>query len=175
LCGLKTVVLDAEHLVCGAKVELDCVLRNPVGVLGDRCHVLGHRQLVRAVDGDRAREHEPLHIVGYRSIQDVDASDDVVRVVEAADEVREALGGVGREVIHVVVAAVGEKGIDEIDVGHRALAERRFVGNVVGKATGEVVDRDDFVAELDAVPGDMRADESSCSGNERTRQVRPPP
>ena len=72
-------------------------------VIGDRA---------AAVDGDRGREDETLDAVVHGGVDQVDAADDVVRVVEALDEVAQALGGIGREVIHVIEAALGEESID---------------------------------------------------------------
>ena len=85
-------VVEAEHPLRSGKVELDGVLRDAVRILGLRDDILGHRRLSRAVDGDRAGEDEALDgLRAERGVEHVDRAEDVVRVVEAANEVREAL------------------------------------------------------------------------------------
>ena len=62
--------------------------------------LLGHRQLrTRAVDGDRRGEDEGLHAGVHRRVEQVDAADHVVRVVEPLDEVAQPFGRVGGQVI----------------------------------------------------------------------------
>ena len=69
-----------------------------------------HRQLgARAVDGDRGGEDEHLHAGVDRRVEQVDAADDVVRVVEPLDEVAQPFGGIGGEVIDVREADAREQ------------------------------------------------------------------
>ena len=99
-------VVEAEHLAAGA--------RAPARRRTSRCRTnprarrtvsSRHRQLrARAVHGDRRREDEALDAGVDGGVDQVDAADDVVRVVEPLDEVAEAFGGVGRQMIDVVEA-----------------------------------------------------------------------
>ena len=74
----------------------------------------------------------------------VDAADEVVRVVEAADEVREPLGRVGGEVVDVVEARAArtEPPTSAASVDAMPCDEARAVGHVVAEAAGEVVEAD---------------------------------
>ena len=152
-----------EHLVRGAQIELDRVLGDAVRILRLGNHVLPHRQLTGAVDGDRRREDEALHLGLHGLVDERHGPDDVVRVVEAADEVGQPLGRVRRKVVDVVEAPLGEELPHERGVGHGAFDEPASGRNVVLETAAQVVENRDFIAPLETMTGHMRADETGPS------------
>ena len=98
-------VVEAEQLAARAQLHLHRVFRDAVRILWRRHVLFGHGRRRPAVNRNRRREHERLHAAVDRRVQQVDAADDVVGVVEPLDEVTQPLGSVRREVIDVVEAA----------------------------------------------------------------------
>ena len=101
-------------------------LAMPYGVLRVRRRRLGHRQLglapYTAIDDVKTNSAD----AGVdRGVQQVDAADDVVRVVEALDEVAQAFGGVGGEMVDVREAAVARTRVRPSGVGDAAVDECR--------------------------------------------------
>jgi hypothetical protein len=152
-------VVEAEHLVGGPEVQLHRVLADAVGVLGLGHHRLVHRQLAGAVHGDRRREHEALHLVPHRLVDQVDAPDQVVGVVEAADEVRQPLGGVGGEVVDVVELVLGEEAGEQRVVGDAPFHEQCPFRDLVTEAAAQVVEDHDLVTQPEALLRDVGSDE----------------
>src|SRR5581483_9905753 len=121
----------------------------------------------RPVHGDRAREDEALDRLGPDGgVDDVDRAEDVVRVVEAPDEMGEPLRRVRGEVEDVGEAVLPEQLVDELGIRGRAEDERRAGRHVLLVAAAEVVEHDDVVTGLDEVPRDVGADEAGASGYE---------
>ena len=116
-----------------SQVELDGVLRDAVGILRLRRHVFAHRHLARAVDRDGAGEDEALHLGGDRLVDQVHRADDVVGVVEAADEVAQAFGGVGGEVVDVLDAVLCEDPLEQRLVEDRSGVKRDAEGTLAAK------------------------------------------
>jgi len=151
----------------GAQVELDGVLGDPVRILGLGRLVLGHRDLTRSVDRDRAREDEALAIAQHRLVDEVDRGLEVRAVVVGADEVRQPLGRIGAQVVDVVKPAVAPQRRDEVGVAQVALDPAGSVGHVLHEPAAEVVGRDDIHPQLHARIGDVRPDEPRRAGHQR--------
>jgi hypothetical protein len=132
------------------EIELHRVLRDPVGVLRPRLHLLRHGRLAGAVDGDGGREDEALRLVAHRFVDEVHARLEVRAVVVGADEVGETLSGVGGQVIDEVEAPPAPQRAHEVRVAHVALDPFGPGRNVLAEATREVVDGDHLHAELEA-------------------------
>ena len=164
--GTKDDVIEAEHLAAGAKLELHGVLCDPVRILGTDGGLLCHwRGAAPAVHRDRRAEHERRHAGVDRGVQEVDASDDIVRVIEALDEMTETFGSVRGEVIDMLEMAVREHAVDEMMVGNGALDERGGRGNVLEKAAAEIVKNGDAVTAADQSVRHMGADEPGSSSH----------
>ena len=132
-------VVEAEHPLRGAQVELDRVLPDSIGVFGLRDGFLRHRRLGGAVDGDRAGEDEALDGLGAEGgVEHVDRAENVVRVVEAPDEVRQPLRRIGGEVEDVGELVRPKQLIDELRVHDRAGDEGRTVGHIRFVAAAEI-------------------------------------
>jgi hypothetical protein len=168
--GPEDDVVQTEHLVRGAQVELDGILADAVGVFRLRREVLGHGELVGPIDGDGRGEDEEPDFVLHGFVDEIDAADDIGFVIEAPDEMRESLGGVGGEMIDVIEAMLGKQAGQEGRIGHRSLEEAGLRGNLIAKAAGEIVERDHFVTERQAMADDVGADEASTAGDEGARR-----
>src|SRR6267378_3413691 len=124
---------------CG-QVQLDGVLRNAVGVLWFRRHFLSDRRFALPVHGDRGSEHETLHTVQHGLVDEVDRSDQIVSVVETADEVAQSFGCVRCQMIDVVEAAVIPETRDKAVVYNAPASKDYSIGNVVDESTRKVID-----------------------------------
>jgi len=153
-------VVEAEQPVGRSQLHLYRVLRNPVRVFRCRNVVFGHRRRRAAVDGNRGGEHERLHPIVDGGVQQIDAAEDVVRVVEAFDERAQAFGSVGGEVIDVIEAALREQPVDERVVHHAAADEFSRTRDVLAEPAGQVIEDGDVVAPRDERVRHVRADES---------------
>jgi hypothetical protein len=92
---------------------------------GETAGLLRHRRGgASTVHRDRRGEHECRHSGVDSGVQQIDASDDVVRVVESLDEMTEAFGRVRSEVIDMLETAVREHAIDETIISDAAMDER---------------------------------------------------
>ena len=159
-----------EHLFRLPDIHLGSILGDAVRVFRCRRHVLAHRNLVRAVDGHRRGEDEAPHRPGVdRTVDERGRAEEVVGVVEAADERAEPLGGIRGEVVDVVELVLAEEARDEHGVGDRAVVEVDAVGDVVEVATGEVVEADDGVAHREQFVGDVGSDKPGDAGDEGDR------
>ena len=112
-----------------------------------------------------------------RCVEQVDAADDVVRVVEALDEVAQALGRVGGEVVDVRGADPREDPFDGVGVNDRALHELRACRNVLAETASEIVEHVDLMAAGNQCVGDVRPNEPGRAGNLLSPPLRraPPP
>ncbi len=153
--------VEAEQVVRRPEVQLHGVLRDPVRILRRRPHLLGDRQhRARAVDGDRRGEHEGADAVVDRRVQQGDAAEDVVRVVEPADEVAQALGRVGRQVKDVIEPRRGEQVVHQGGVGDVARHEPGAARHVLPEPAAQVVEHGDVVPAANQRVGDVGPDES---------------
>src|SRR6266513_779217 len=163
----KDDIVQAEEFMARLQLELDRRFRDAVGILGKRGDVLTHGQLVGAVDGDRRGEGKAADLVVDAGVDQVDAAEQVVGVVEALDEVAEALRRVGGQVIDVVEAVAIEQPVEQLVVDDRTLDEAGAWIDVFLEAPREVVEHDDVEAKVvDQVVDDVRADEARASGDE---------
>ena len=142
-------VRQAELGVAGPQVLLDGELGDAVRVLGRRHQRFVHRHLIRAVDGDRGREDEALDVVVDAGVDQVDAADQVVLVVEAPDEVAESFGGIGGQVVDAADAVLAKEPLDQRRVEDAALDERHVRRDVLGEPAAEVVQHHDALAAPD--------------------------
>ena len=149
---------------------LDGQLGDAVGVFRVRRRLFGHRQLgAGPVDGDRGGEHEALDAVIDRRVDQVDAADQVVGVVEALDEVAQAFGGVGGQVKDVVEPIARRTGGRPASTSLMLpWTNSRAGGDVVREAAAQIVEDGDAGGRAGAaVLGDVRADEPGAAGDER--------
>src|SRR5438309_5717706 len=151
---------------CG-QVQLDGVLRNAVGVLGFRHHFLGDRRFARPVHGDRGSEHETLDTVLHGLVDEVDRSDQIVSVIEMADEVAQSFGSVRCKMIDVVEAAVIPETRDKAVVYNAPALKDYAIGNVVDKSARKIIDAQDLEAHIETMPREMRSNETRDTGDER--------
>jgi hypothetical protein len=75
------------------------------------------------------------------------------------------LGRIRGEVIDVVEAVSVEQPRHERSVGDRALDETGTLRHLVAEAAGEVIEDHDFLAQPQAVLGNMRPDEPRAAGD----------
>src|SRR5206468_6984359 len=100
---------------------------NAIGILRMRSAVLAHGRGDVTVSRDRAGEDKAVHFVAHACIDQVDAAKDVVRIIELANEVRQTLGRVSSQVIHIsefvffeetaYQRGVGNTALDKLDAG----------------------------------------------------------
>ena len=88
-------------------------------------------------------------------VDEVDAADEVVRIVEALDEVAQAFRSVRRQVKHVGELAGREQPVDQRGVCHAALDKLRACRHVVGEPSAQVVQHRHAAPPGHQVPGDM--------------------
>ena len=158
------------------EVQFHRVLGDPVRILGLGNRLLRHGELVPAVDGDRGGEDEALHPARVnRGVDEVDAGEEVVVVVEAADEVAQALGGVGGQVEDVLEGMIGEQLADEGLVGDRSLDERGAGRDVLHEPPGQVIHGNHLMPCGDEMLGDMTADETSTTSDQYLAHVNESP
>ena len=157
-------VLEAELVPGGGQIKLARIFRHAVRIDRLGRERLGHRRLARAVDGDRTGEHEPPRAVVDRGVDERDGAHQVVRVVEPADEVRQALGRVRGQVIDVAEAVLGEQTRDQFMVDHAPANERHALRKIVLGTTGEIVEHDHggMAGRKDGT-NDMGADEAGAA------------
>ena len=74
---------------------------------------------------------------------------------------RQPLGRVGGEVIHVVEVLNGEEAGDQLVVDYRAFDEVRLGWHVLNKAPAEIIENNDIVTTLDQGARHVSADEPS--------------
>jgi hypothetical protein len=101
--------------------------------------------------------------VVHRRVDEVDAADDVVRVVEALDEVAEPLGRVRGQVVDALEPVLAEQPLDEPDVRDGALDEGAARVDVLLEPAAQVVQHDDLVAGSGQLSGEVGADEATAS------------
>ena len=166
-------VLKSEVLARRLQVQLDCHLGDAVGVYGAHRVALPHRELPMPVHRDRTRENKMLDAVAQREADESSARHNVVLVVEAADVVRKALGGIGTEMEHVPKSFLLEEVRHQPKVDHGALDEGGALGHVLDEPSAQVIHHDDAVALLKKFPGHVRAEESSPTSNETIRHAYP--
>src|SRR5207245_1075012 len=99
-------------------------------------------------DGDRGGEGKAPHLVVDAGVDQVDAAEQVVGVVEALDEVAQPLRRVGGQVVDVVEAEVIKQPVDQLVVHDGALDEAGFGIDVFLEAARQVIEHDDIEAEL---------------------------
>ena len=69
------------------EIKLYRILRYSVRVFRLRGDVFTHRDLTRAVNGDRRREDKGPHLVFHALVDDVHRTHDVVGIIKRPDEV----------------------------------------------------------------------------------------
>ncbi len=84
--GAEDRISKAEHVVGTLEVLLDGQFRDAIRIFGDGGHVFGERSLAGAVDGNGAGKDEAFDVVIDRRVDQVHRADEVVVVVESADE-----------------------------------------------------------------------------------------
>ena len=118
-----------------------------------------------AVHGDRRGEHEALDVVVHAGVDQVDAADQVVLVVEAPDEVAEPLGGVGGQVVDALERGARRRAARPARWSRMLALDELSPGvNVLGEAAAEVVEHDDVRGPRGG-SGDVRADEAGPAGD----------
>ena len=105
--------VHSEHVVGRLQLLFYGVLGDAITVLRLRLGFLSQGNLPSAVDRDGGREHETIHVVVHRRVDQVDAPDQVVLVVESFDEVAQALCGVGSQMVDAFEALGGEELMNE--------------------------------------------------------------
>ncbi len=93
-----------------------------------------------------------------RRVDQVDAADDVVRVVEALDEVAQAFRGVGGEVIDVREADAREQAIDGVGIRDAAVHEAGGCRDVLAEPAAEIVEDVHLVSTSNERVGYVRPD-----------------
>ncbi len=159
-------IVQPEHVLGRIEVHLHGQLRHPVGILRHGPHVLAHWWLQRPIHRDGAGENEALHLVADRGVDQVDAPDEVVLVVEAPDKMAEALGGIGGQVVHVGEAVLREEPFHKGIVGDGAMDKDRLRVHLVLEAAAEVVQHHHAMAHGQQVLHDMGADEAGAAGHQ---------
>lgn len=110
----------------GPQVQLAGVLGDAIGIFRLWYQVLRHRQLVLTVHGDRGRKHETLDAVIDGRIDKVNATDEVVFVIEPANEMAQALRRVSRQMKYVLEVVLRKQALNQRRVGHTALDKQRI-------------------------------------------------
>src|SRR5713226_7104788 len=100
--------------------------------------LLAHRRDDRSVDCNRRSEHHTFYFILHRGVDDIDAADQVILVVEAPYEVRQSLGRISRKMIDVVESGF-EQAFDETDISYRTTHEGCRGGNVLAAVSRQVV------------------------------------
>ena len=97
--------------------------------------ILPHGELVGAINCDAGGEDKALHCACIdRCIDQVDASDEVVLVIEASDEVAQTFSSIGCEVKDVFKLMLFEQRLTKLHIVDAALHEGGDRMHIVGKA-----------------------------------------
>ena len=105
----------------------------------------------------------------YRSVNEIDAAEQIVCVIEMFDEMAQTLGGVGGKMEDVLELVFGKEPFYKGHIGHRTLDKLHPGRHVVPKTAAQVVQSCYRVICLKQMPADVRADKSGRAGNQNTR------
>jgi hypothetical protein len=158
--------VQPEHFAGGAQVELHRILGDAVGILRLGNQILGHGQLVAAIDRDRGGKDEALDVVVHGGIDQVHAADQVVLVIEPANKMAQPLGGIGCQVKNVVELPSGKQGRDQLPVQDAAPDKFGLRIHVVRESTRQIVERHNVIPAGDELVRDMRTHETRRARHE---------
>jgi hypothetical protein len=161
-------VVEAKQIPARPQFHLHGVFGDSVRIFRRRQIIFAHRRRGAAVHRNRRGEHEQLDAVVDGGIQQVHAAYDVVRVVEALDEVTQAFGGIRGEVVDVIEALFGEQPVDQRVINHAAADECGCRRYVLAKAATQVVEDRDVMAARDQGVRHVGADKPGPTGQENS-------
>ena len=94
-------------------------------------------------------------LVVNRGVDEVDAAEQVVGVIEVLDEMAQALGRIRGEVEDIIELMLGEQPVHQSRVGDRTLDELCAVRKVVAEAAAQVVEAKNPIALVEQAPADL--------------------
>lgn len=162
-------VIQPKHFMRLAQVEFHRIFGDPIRVFRLGHEFLGHRQLIAAIDRDGRREHEAFHIVVHGGVDEIDAAEQVVGVIETFDEMTQALGGVGRQMENMFEPVPGKQLLYQRRVCDRTFNEFHTVGNLITKTAAQIIQTHHLMPLPEQVDANMRADESRRAGDQNLR------
>ena len=167
--GSEDHVIETEHLACARKIEFYGILCHTVRIFRSRHHVFSKRYLPGSVHCDRTSKHETFAVGQHRFIDEVDASYQVVLVVETADVVTEPLCRVSGEMIDVLEPVSGKQLMYRSSIENACLDEGDRLGEVFAESARQIVYRYHIVlATLDESVSDVCTYETGRSGYKYT-------
>ena len=86
--------------------------------------VLAHGRRDRSVDSNRAGKHKALDLVPHGFVDQVDAAEDIIGVIETPNKMRQPLRRVGRQVIDVTKAVLIKESSQQRVIQDGPLKER---------------------------------------------------
>src|SRR5690606_12966310 len=95
-------IVHTEQFIADFQILLDSQFCDAVGVFGLGDEFLGHREVVGSINGNRGSERKTFYIMVNAGIDEIDAANQVVGVVKAFDEVAQALGGIGGQMVDII-------------------------------------------------------------------------
>lgn len=163
--------VQTKLLMSGLQIQFDRQLGDSIRVFRLRQHGFQHGNLTASIDGYRTGEDKMLHVVPYRGVDEIDAADQVVRVVKSSDEVAEPFSGIGGEVEHISKCVLAKQPFDEFWISDTAcdkVDSRRF-GNVFEETSGKIIQNDNLPSRerrfAEQVPCQVGSEESSSAGD----------
>jgi hypothetical protein len=113
--------IQTEHVPADLKLLLHGPFGDSVGIFRAGNHVLGHRKLTRSVDRDGRCKHKTFHRMIDAIVNQIDASQEIILVIEPFDKVTQPFRGVRRKMIHKPDRMIGKKRIQKISIQNAGL------------------------------------------------------
>ena len=105
-------------------------------------------------------------------VDEIDGANDIVRVIEPLDKVREPFRRIRREMKHVIELVFAEESVESHVIDTARLDKRCTVVDVIDEPARKIVERDDIMPAFNERIDDMRTDKSGRAGNEGCRHFR---
>src|SRR5271157_298200 len=156
-------VIQVEHLVADFQFSLNSKFCNAVGVLRVADVVFAEWRFVRSVHRDARREHEALHFVIHRAVDEVHRANQIVLVIKSLDEVRETFGGIRSQMVHVIEWVLVEQTVQHLVIENRTFHKDGAVRYVLSEASTEIVQHNNFVSHLDQMLRDVASQKTRSS------------
>src|ERR1041384_3679753 len=96
----------------------------------------------------------------HRGVNEIDAAEKIIRVIEMLDEMAQAFRRIGREMKDVFKVVLFKKFFHQVRVCDRALDEFDAGWNVIKKPTAQIIQANDLLPLREQMSANMRADEA---------------
>ena len=138
--------VQAELFVSRSQIQFHSILRNTIRVFRQRQCGFQHRNLTSAINGDRTGEDKMGHSMPDSRIDQIHAADEIIHIIEAADEMAQPLSRISGQMKYVAKGVFFKQPFDEFVVSDAAFHETDTPGSrdIFNKTTGEIIEDDDL-------------------------------